>query len=259
MKGTILVSVIVVYSALAYSMTDAGSSVSAVNQRSNVVLAVDTDNPENTSNPAIDDSPSKGRRDCLPQDIEIVWSYPADGFVDVRAAHSADGKPVGIILVDVEFDRKVELSHDCVQLVSAAEDVPEIVSITGEGTYWTIELDRPIAAGHSTAMAFSGGRASLVFHSRSGDMNERGSTDDTGLKTLALAGNNAQDGNRSSGTGNDDLDRIYCCCYFGGCHLALGDGCPSASTEIACPCNPNPCPPIGNSGAGSTLLASGRK
>jgi|GEM_PF-5826955 len=289
MKGTIIVLAIVICSALAYSMTDMKSAVLVIDQRSTGAISVDTGKIDNGGGLIDDDSMSKAGRDCLPDDIEIVWSYPAEGFVDVRTPQSSDGKPVGIMLVDVEFDRKVELHYDCVQLISTADNVPEIVSIAGEGTYWTIELDRPIPAGHSTAVAFGGGRTSLVYHSRPGDVNGDGTVDEGDVAALEMAlevgtpeidefdvdGNgslddadfdglarivdNYQSRNDWQGKEGNSDGKIICCCSHGACVIMMADACPTTMTPISCPCVPNPCPPESWPSTHNTLVASARK
>ena len=139
---------------------------------------------------AIEASPSAAdgvdERPCLPLDVEIVYSDPADGFVDARQGRDRSGQADGVSEVWVSFDRPVWLTRDCVDVLSTAEYPPQVLELwpaEGDGlskrpvTDWLVMLDGPVPACASTAVVFARGVASVVFHSHPGDVNLDGVSD----------------------------------------------------------------------------------
>ena len=207
--------------------------------------------------------PPEGR--CLPNAVEIVWSDPADGFIDVRQVTDANQDPDGIRQIEVRFNTVVTLTGDCIDVLTTGGTAPLVESVTESGDNWIINLDGPIPAAESTAIVFDSGAVWLVIHSQPGDVNLDGTTDDddaTALDAAIEAGSNDlkrydinRDGTVSSADagGLDDILAIYdqtvwvwveeviCCCTFDHCGVDFGTGCPDGSTGGSCPCVPNPC------------------
>ena len=213
--------------------------------------------------------PSKESR--LPSGAEIVWSDPADGFVDVRQIEDANNNPDGITQIRVRFSTSVALTANCIDILTTGGTAPLVNSVTQSGDDWIIDLDGPIPGAESTAVVFDSGRASVLIHSRPGDVNLDGTTDDADADALAAA---IQDGSAdvkrydikrdgalgsADAEGLDDILTVYhntvwdldpeapeviCCCAYGDCTVYLGTACSDSDAQVDCPCVPNPCPPV---------------
>ena len=206
---------------------------------------------------------------CGQSGIAIVSSVPVDGFVDARADASSAGSPLGISSIDLSFDTPVELSTECIDILTTASTAPQISTLTGADYDWTIELDSPMPSGESTAIVLWAGLVHIVYHSYPGDVDLDGVSDEndvTALEAAVQAGSSDldrydidRDGDVDSadvdrledllsggygGTvwwGVDDPDlRVFCCCVVTDCTIHFTTFCGSGE-EIACPCYPNPC------------------
>ena len=217
-------------------------------------------------------SPERSRanppeRRCLPNAVRIVWSDPADGFIDVRQIEDANQNPDGITQIRVRFSESVTLTGDCIDVLTTGGDTPAVQSVTQSGDDWIIDLDGPIPGAESTAIVFDAGAASVLVHSHPGDVNLDGTTDDddtTALNAAIQAGSTdlkRYDINRDGAVGSADADRLddilavynrtvwdpspqprlYCCCAWGDCTVYIGSGCTDNDPEVACPCIPDSC------------------
>ncbi len=207
-------------------------------------------------------------QEAFPTGTQIVWSDPPDGHIDVGQAKDAGGRPDGIAIVYVRFDRPVELTVESVVVASTAAPAPQIESLSGGGSEWVVLLDGPLAAGETGAVAFGGGAATLVFASRPGDVNHDGTTDETDVAVLKDAvARDAQDleafdFDRNGEVSEDDakalqefvqqntdhhwsgdptkLEKLTCCCAGTECSQSFGSHC-AAGPEVACPCSGGNC------------------
>ncbi len=217
-------------------------------------------------------SPDRSRADpsnesCLPSGAEIVWSDPADGFIDVRQIENANSNPDGISQIRVRFSAPVALTSECIDILTTGGTAPLVDSVTQNGDDWIIDLDGPIPGAESTAVVFDSGRASVLIHSRPGDVNLDGTTDDAdadALDAAIQAGSTdvkrydiKRDGAVGSADagGLDDILAVYhntvwdldlvasviCCCAYGACAVYVGPSCSDGDTQVDCPCVPNPC------------------
>ncbi len=200
---------------------------------------------------------------CLPFDAAIIWSEPADGFIDVKEYRTGHG----IRRFTVKFDTDLRLIADCIDIVTTGGVAPlvqDVVHVDGE---WIIELDRPIPMAKSAAIVFDDGMASVVVHSHPGDVNFDGITNHQDLEAVSRAVQSASadvesydlDGNGAVNAGDTismahaltlyenmswsstDEKRVLCCCCLGTCSVYVGPHCPETASEIDCPCVPNPC------------------
>ncbi len=204
---------------------------------------------------------------CLGIGVEIAWSDPAEGFIDAREIEDAGGNPEGITQIRVGFSESVALTSECIIILTTGDDSPVVQEVTANGNEWTIDLDRPIPAAESTAIVFDSGAASVVIHSRPGDVNLDGTTDDgdaTALEEAIQAGATDlsrydidRDGNidQSDASRLDDVlatfrahvwpenpvPTVLCCCALGDCSIHVASVCDSEDTQVSCPCVPNPC------------------
>ena len=217
-------------------------------------------------------SPAPSRADpggglCLASGVEIAWSDPADVFIDVRQIEDAGANPDGISQIRVDFSESVDLTSDCISILTTGGNSPAVQDVTGSGNEWTIDLDGPIPGGESTAIVFDSGAASVVIHSHPGDVNLDGTTDDddgTALEEAIQAGEtdlSRYDIDRDGDVDQSDADRldemlavfggsvwrirplptVLCCCAFGDCSIHVTSACGDGDTQVACPCVPNPC------------------
>lgn len=206
-----------------------------------------------------------------PYVLEIVWSNPADGFIDVRQIEDANNNPDGITQISVRFSESVTLTADRIKVVTTGATAPLVESVTQNGDDWIIDLDRPMPAAESTAIVFDAGATWVLIHSHPGDVNLDGSTDWNDATTLNIAIETPpgditgydinRDGQLSSADvgslasviavydGRDwsvePLGHVLCCCCFDSCGVYVGSSCPSDNTETDCPCVPNPCEGVG--------------
>lgn len=215
-------------------------------------------------------SPERSRADppegrCLPDAVEIVWSDPADGFIDVRQIEDANQNPDGTTQIWVRFSESVALTGDCISVLTTGGNTPAVQNVTPSGDDWVIDLDGPVPGAESTAIVFDSGAASVVIHSHPGDVDLDGTTDDddaTALDAAIGASSNdlkRYDINRDGAVCSADADRlddilavydgavwasepqVICCCAFGDCAVYGAFQCPDGDTEVDCPCVPNPC------------------
>lgn len=214
-----------------------------------------------------DDDPLYVRQDCLQESVQIAWSDPPDGFVDVRQDTGPSGEPQGIARIEVKFSSAVDLTVDCIQVLTSANEAPLVEDLSGSGTDWVIELDQPIPSGESTALFFWRGEVALVIHSRPGDVNFDGVSDREDVAALqsALDGGSNDlarydisrdgtidfddvnglremlDGGYDGTVWRDTGPTVICCCADGVCNTYQSDVCPQGETSGGCPCVPNPC------------------
>ena len=215
-------------------------------------------------------SPAPSRADppeglCLPNGVEIVWSDPANGFIDVRQIEDANQDPDGITQIRVRFSESVTLTSDCIDVLTTGGNTPAVQNVTQSGDDWVIDLDGPIPGAESTAIVFDSGAASVLIHSHPGDVNLDGTTDDddaTALDAAIAASSNdlkRYDINRDGAVGSADADRlddilaiydgavwvsapwVICCCAFGDCAVYGASECPDGDTEVDCPCVSDSC------------------
>jgi hypothetical protein len=196
--------------------------------------------------------------------LDIVWSDPVNGYIDVRWTPDTDQHADGIRRFAVRFASSVTLTSDRIEVVSTGESPPLVESVTQIGDIWFIELDRSIPAAASTAMVFDAGAAWVLVHSHPGDVNFDGTTDGNdavALTTAIEAGWTAvpvHDINRDGNVNTTDADAldgvielfegaswqveplgdVLCCCTFDHCTVTVGTSCDEGG---ACPCVPNPC------------------
>lgn len=210
---------------------------------------------------------------CAQEGIQIVASVPPDGFVDVRQDEDAAGNPQGITTIQVTFSASVLLTADCIDVLTTGSEAPSILSVAGADTDWTIELDSPIPAEETTGIAFWGALVTLIYQSHPADvnLNELSDQDDvTALEAAVVAGStdvDRYDIDRNGTINSADVVRLqdlldggyanadwslpgggttfYCCCVGPVCEAHMG-GCEEQSTEVACPCIPDPCGSVGN-------------
>lgn len=205
---------------------------------------------------------------CIPSDVVIIWSDPADGYVDPRQVADDQQCPDGIRTISVEFSDEVDLStHGCIEIITTGGDKPSVASVTEDDGVWTIELSEPIPAGETTALAFGGGAAGLVIHSHPGDVNLDGITDDddrADLESAIAASSTAltrydynRDGQIAAADTNRLIDffvahpvrvwdtwiggQLQCCCGASGCSVSFGFACGTESTATTCPCRAGSC------------------
>jgi hypothetical protein len=203
----------------------------------------------------------------VPTGAEIVASDPPDGFVDTGQVHDSTQSPDGIRTITVQFNMAVDVSTNCLQIITTGGNTPAASVMAVDDTVWLIELDQPIPAGETTAFAFGGGALSVIVHSHPGDINLDGVTDGydiTALEEAIATGPvdpDRHDFNRDGHVGIADsyglvdqigeyMDHIWddgsaallvCCCAQNSCSVGIGAGCGAETTEVTCPCIPNPC------------------
>ncbi len=201
---------------------------------------------------------------CARSGITIVSSVPVDGFIDPRADASGAGNPLGILSIDVSFNTQVELTTDCIDILTTATTAPQVLSLTGADYDWTIVLDSPMPGGESTAIAFWGGLVGIIYHSQPANVDLNGVSDEddlTALEAAVQAGSadlDRYDIDRDGDVDSADVDRLegllasgyggvdweaygrednrfVCCCNLGACNLRFAQFCPNG-TEVTCPC-----------------------
>ena len=201
-----------------------------------------------------------------PDVIEIAWSDPLDGYIDVGQVTDADQYADGIRQIAVRFNTAVTLTVDRIEVVTTGDSAPLVESVTPSGDHWIIDLDRPIPAAESTAIVFDAGVAWVLIHSHPGDVNLDGTTDWNDAIALDAAIEarwtevTGYDVNRDGQVSSADVDslagviafyngtvwnveslgQVLCCCVFDRCSVAVGSSC-AAGGEVSCPCVPNPC------------------
>ncbi len=205
--------------------------------------------------------------------MTIADSVPADGFIDVLHYLDGDSQPAGISVVHVQFTQSVQLQSSDITVLSTG-DAPSVLAVSGMYDEWDIVLDGPPEPGTTTALAFCGGTASIIFHSRPGDFDYDGDVDASDVSALAAAvgaGSTAlglHDFDRNGVIDGDDVDlldavleaegfdpaiygsnptQVLCCCESGYCSMRIGPSCGSGCTETDCPCAPTSCADNGNS------------
>ena len=89
----------------------------------------------------------------LPEDLEIVWSDPPQGHVDVLPDRDANRHAQGTTVVSLEFNQPVALTKNDVEVLSTGPNPPSVISVAGEDETWSILLDVPVAAGEATAIS----------------------------------------------------------------------------------------------------------
>ena len=213
----------------------------------------------------------------LPEDLEIVWSDPPQGYVDVLQDRDANRVPQGTTVISLEFNQPVVLTQSHVAVLTTGPDAPSILSVDGENETWSILLDGPIPAGEATAISIGKGLAWVAFGSLPGDVNSDCVSDQNDVAALAAAvqagSQNVElfdiDRNgqveaadvarlRALLSGSDggtawDGKQLYpttlsitCCCsppigLFSVCADTMAT-CPGGWTEVPCPCTPSSCP-----------------
>ena len=206
--------------------------------------------------------------ECARSGITIVSSVPVDGFIDPRADASGAGSPLGISSIDVSFDMPVELSTECIDILTTAWTAPQVLSLTGADYDWTIVLDSPMPGGESTAIVFWGGLVHIVYHSHPADVDLDGVSDQGDLTALAAAVQSGSadldryDIDRDGDVDSADVDRledlldsgyggvdweeedepvVFCCCNGPMCTMFFGTVTCPTGVAVDCPCLPNPC------------------
>ena len=106
----------------------------------------------------------------LPEDLEIVWSDPPQGHVDVLQDRDANRHAQGTTVVSLEFNQPVALTKNDVEVLSTGPNPPSVISVAGGDETWSILLDVPVAAGEATAISIGEGLAWVAFGSLPGDV-----------------------------------------------------------------------------------------
>ena len=213
----------------------------------------------------------------LPEDLEIVWSDPPQGQVDVLQDRDANRVPQGSTVISLEFNQPVVLTQSHVVVLTTGPNAPSILSVDGENETWSILLDGPIPAGEATAISIGKGLAWIAFGSLPGDVNGDYVSDQNDVAVLRAAvragsqnvelfdidrngqveaadvarlqvllsgsdGGKAWDGKQLDPT----TLTLICCCIIitPGSSTQCVDwlaNCPLGWYEILCPCTPTSC------------------
>ncbi len=209
------------------------------------------------------------------QEVELIWSDPPNLFVDVRQDRDVDGEQQGIAEVQLLFNQPVVLTVEELQVVSTAEEAPAAVDVYGADESWIVLLNRPLIAGERIMLSFGMPNVSLQFASRPADVNLDGTSNQADVRALeaaVIARHTGQidrfdidrnglvdaadvtrlaelldgsDGKTAWRDAGFAVDPVRCCCGpLGECYVTTNTKCNGGTTEIGCPCHPDPCPEV---------------
>ncbi len=209
-------------------------------------------------------------------DVDVLSSDPPNGYVDVRSDRDVFGNPQGISTISITLNQEVDLSARIVDVISTIGTL-RVLSIEGGGREWSINLDGPIPAGESTIVSIDEGSVLLSFHSRPGDVNLDGVSNEEDVRSLMAAISSKEaavqdlDINRDGIVSIQDVEDLQiilegsdgmiawadvvfplpvtgqCCCIASMCFIHPGD-CPIGSTKaLVCPCQADSCDIVGSS------------